>query len=123
MDTNIASWFEIYVSDMQRAKYFYEFVFAIKLDSIPADGMEYLVFPYRKGTEGACGALIKQDGAKPGSGGTLIYLACQDCALEESRVIPGGGKILKSKFAIEGYGYVALVKDTEGNIIGLYSEC
>lgn len=32
-----------------------------------------------------------------------------------------GGRVLKPKSAIGDYGFIALVHDTEGNLIGLHS--
>jgi len=36
-------------------------------------------------------------------------------------VASNGGKIVKEKFSIGEYGHIALVTDTEGNMIGLHS--
>ena len=41
--------------------------------------------------------------------------------VEESRVVPAGGTIHRSKISIGPYGFVSLVYDTEGNQIGLHS--
>ena len=70
---------------------------------------------------GACGALVKMEGVAPGGGGTLVYFSCEDCAVEESRVAPAGGHVVRPKFPIGPYGFIALVSDTEGNMIGLHS--
>ncbi len=70
---------------------------------------------------GAAGAICKMEGVSPGGGGTLIYFSCEDCAEEESRVAPAGGNVFKSKFSIGEYGFISLVSDTEGNMIGLHS--
>ncbi len=121
MKTNIVGWFEIYVADMPRAKKFYEAVFKTQLEELEAEGMEYLMFPYQEGVEGAAGALVKMEGVAPGAGGTMVYLMCEDCAVEESRIVPNGGEILKAKFTIGEYGFSSIVKDTEGNVIGLHS--
>jgi predicted enzyme related to lactoylglutathione lyase len=53
--------------------------------------------------------------------GTLVYFICTDCAVEESRVVGAGGSVERPKFSIGPYGFIALVKDTEGNLIGLHS--
>lgn len=49
MNKNIVSWFEIYVTDMPRAKKFYEAVFDTQLEKLETEGMEYLMFPYQEG--------------------------------------------------------------------------
>jgi predicted enzyme related to lactoylglutathione lyase len=56
-----------------------------------------------------------------GGNSTLVYFSCEDCAVEESRVEQAGGRIFKKKFSIGQYGFIALVHDTEGNMVGLYS--
>ena len=56
-----------------------------------------------------------------GAGGTLIYFSCEDCGVEASRVAAAGGQVFKEKFSIAPYGFIALIIDTEGNMIGLHS--
>jgi predicted enzyme related to lactoylglutathione lyase len=124
MDKNPVGWFEIYVQDMKRAKAFYERVFATelkKLDTPAEDISEMWSFPARRGAEGAAGALVKMEGFPAKTGGTIVYFTCDDCTKELSRVTPNGGTINKHKFAIGEYGFIALVTDTEGNVIGLHS--
>ena len=121
MNKNPVSWFEIYVQNLDRAKKFYEAVFLTKLEKLNAPGGEMLGFPMEKGGRGAPGALVKYDDFPSGGNSTLVYFSCEDCAIEESRVKKAGGRVQKSKVAIGEYGFVSLVFDTEGNIIGLHS--
>jgi predicted enzyme related to lactoylglutathione lyase len=60
-------------------------------------------------------------GKDSGSGGTIIYFSCANCAVEASRAVQNRGRIQKDKTSIGQYGFIALVFDTEGNIIGLHS--
>ncbi|HGM5491486.1 TPA: VOC family protein [Serratia fonticola] len=121
MKNNIVSWFEIYVSDMPRAKKFYEAVFNTQLEKMEDEEMEYYIFPYQEGGAGSGGALAKMDCAPVGPGGTMVYLSCEDCAVEESRIVPNGGEILRPKFSIGENGFITIAKDCEGNVIGLHS--
>ena len=121
MNTNPVGWFEIYVQDMARAKAFYEAVFAARLDRLPGTEMDMWAFPMAMEKYGAPGALIHMPGVPSGGGGTLVYFSCADCAIEAARVEAAGGKIAKPKFAIGQYGFISLVNDTEGNMIGLHS--
>lgn len=129
MKSNPVVWFEIYVQDMVRARAFYEAVLAIKLERMPAPtaelNMEMWSFPSDKATAqttyGACGVLVKMEGVPSGGGGTLVYFACEDCAVEAARAAEHGGSIFKGKTSIGEHGYFALVQDTEGNMIGLHS--
>ena len=122
MTNNPVGWFEIYVQDMPRAKAFYEAVFQVKFEPLPGTEAEMWGFPMQMGLSGAGGALIKMDGVSSGSGGTLVYFSCVDCADEAARVAKAGGKLEREKFSIGHYGFIALAVDTEGNMIGLHSQ-
>jgi len=129
MPSNPVVWFEIYVQDMARAKRFYEAVFDIKLEKMPAPTpditMEMWAFPSDPSQSpsqyGACGMLVKMDGYPTGGGGTVVYFACKDCALEAARVAANGGVLIKEKMSLGPHGFMALARDTEGNMIGLHS--
>ena len=121
MKNNPVGWFEIYVQDMDRAKAFYETVFVTKLEKLPSPDLEMWTFGMDQGKYGAPGALVHMPGCASGGGGTLVYFSCDDCATEAARVVPAGGCIFKEKFSIGEYGFIALVTDTEGNMIGLHS--
>jgi predicted enzyme related to lactoylglutathione lyase len=69
---------------------------------------------------GAAGALCKMQGA-PSGGGTIVYFTSQDCAIEAGRVAGSGGTLMKPKFSIGPYGFIALAVDPEGNVFGLHS--
>lgn len=126
MSMNPISWFEIYVNDMNRAKAFYETVLAVQLEKLDDptsqdDELSMLAFPANMESYGAAGALVKMEGFPAGGNSTLVYFACEDCAVEESRVAAAGGKIEKPKMSIGDYGFISLVVDTEDNMIGLHS--
>lgn len=114
-------WFEIYVQDMKRAQAFYETTFQVKLQSLPSPGLEMMAFPFEQDLPGCTGALVRMEGKDSGMGGTIVYFSCEDCAVEAARAAQNGGRIMKDKFAIGEYGFIALVFDTEGNLIGLHS--
>jgi predicted enzyme related to lactoylglutathione lyase len=121
---NTIDWFEIYTSNFDRAKKFYTEVFRLQLTDLPVSSdrhadMKYATFPARATTPG--GALVKIEQAKPGYGGTLVYFASEEINAELSRVEAAGGKILRSKTNLGEFGYIALIEDTEGNLVGLHS--
>lgn len=119
---NPVHWFEIYVDNMERAKAFYEQVFAIELTSLDMPGIDMWCFPANHEQTGSSGALIKEETVSAGHNSTVVYFACEDCALEESRTEPAGGSVHRTKMSIGEHGFVSLIKDTEGNLIGLYSQ-
>lgn len=121
---NAVGWFEIYVSDLPRAKKFYEAVFKRPLENMaaaPGNDMQMCMFPMNPESPGAPGALVKSSKMRPGSGGTLVYFSCDDCAVEATRAKASGGTLLEAKKSIGEHGFIAFVQDTEGNMIGLHS--
>ena len=118
---NVVGWFEIYVQDMARAKAFYEKTFEVKLEALPSPIIKMYAFPMLRDKPGCPGALVKMEGFEPGGNSTIIYFSCVDCAVESTRAAKSGGKIFKEKFSIGEYGFISLVNDTEGNVIGLHS--
>ncbi len=120
--SNAVGWFEIYVADMERAKKFYQAVIQRELSDLPStDGAQMCAFAWEGKSGGSAGALVKSGKMGPGSGGTLVYFSCDDCAAEVARVAPAGGKVWQTKIPIGPYGFIAIVQDTEGNTIGLHS--
>ena len=123
--SNPVVWFEIYVDDMARARAFYEAVLGVTLEPLPApggmDGFEMLAFPAQMDNAGAGGTLCRMEGVSPGGGGTVVYFACADCAVEAGRVEAAGGRLQQAKMSIGDYGAIALAFDTEGNMFGLHS--
>lgn len=120
---NAIGWFDLYVDDMDRATAFYETVFQRPLVPIgdPTGETVMRSFPADMGAYGAGGALVRSPQGRPGTGGTLIYFSVDDCAVEAGRVASAGGRLLRSKFSIGEFGWVALCADTEGNPFGLSS--
>ena len=123
MANNPVVWFEIYVEDMPKAKAFYEAVLNVKLTKLesPVPDLEMWQFPSDMTATGASGALARMQGVKPGGNSTVVYFACEDCAVEAARVVPAGGRIKDPKTSIGQYGFIALAYDRDGNLFGLHS--
>ncbi len=125
MKTNVVTWFEIYVDDMPRAQKFYETVLGNPMEEMPSpmpsDEFQMVSFPWVQDAPNASGALVKAKDVKAGGGGTMVYFTCEDCSVEESRVLGAGGQILAPKFSIGDYGFCTVCMDTEGNNFGLHS--
>ncbi|MEQ1757424.1 MAG: VOC family protein [Vicinamibacterales bacterium] len=122
---NPVGWFEIYVKDMAKARAFYEAVLGVTLTALespePSVGTMW-AFPMEPNGSGASGALASmQGGEQPNGNATIVYFSCADCAVEAKRVPDNGGHIVRDKFAIGQYGFIALVTDPNGNVIGLHS--
>jgi len=121
MKNNPVGWFEIYVQDLDRAKTFYESVFQLKLEKLNTPELEIWAFPMDMERWGAGGALVKMDGFPSGGNSVLVYFGCEDCSVEAARAAQSGGRIQREKMSIGEYGFISLVFDTEGNMIGLHS--
>jgi predicted enzyme related to lactoylglutathione lyase len=117
--TNIANWFEIPVTDLDRAGKFYEKVFDIKLT---LEG-HVAFFSYTKEGPGAAGSLTKFESYEPSHSGTLVYFSVDDIGETLQRVNANGGKTLlpKTKIGIAEFGFIAHFEDCEGNRVGLHS--
>ena len=116
--TNALNWFEIFVADLDRATRFYEEVLSLSLRREDDGGMS--IFPY-EGPEGVGGALVQKPGLA-GRQGALIYLPAEgqlDACL--GRVAGAGGSVITPRLGIGPHGFVAVVRDSEGNHVGLHS--
>ena len=118
---NSVGWFELYVQDMERAKHFYENTLQVTLERLESPVIEMWAFPGQPDSPGCCGALVRMEGKDSGGGGTIVYFSCDDCAAEASRAQQHGGEVFRDKMSIGQYGFITLVNDTEGNMIGLHS--
>jgi uncharacterized protein len=124
---NIVGWFELPVSDMERAIKFYETVFDFKLQREKMGPLDMAWFPFTEdpNSPGAGGSLVKhEDFYKPSADGALIYFSSpsEDLENELSRVEKAGGKILNPKTEITPeIGFMAVILDTEGNKVALHS--
>ena len=125
MAKNIVEWFEIPVSDMNRAIRFYETVFGYKIERHQLGPLDMGWFPWDPEGTGAGGSLVlNKENYKPSQEGVLIYLTASSGELsnEIGKVEKAGGKVLMAKTQIsEEYGYMALFLDTEGNRVALHS--
>lgn len=122
MKRNMVGWFEIPVSDMDRAKTFYQEVFNIEIKVVDFGGILMGWFPFDEGKEGAAGTLIKQESYIPSQEGTLVYFMSDDVQNELDRIESAGGKIYQPKTQISPeHGFMGVFIDTEGNRVALHS--
>jgi len=123
---NALNWFEIPVSNFDRAKKFYENIFNYEMpeNTMGDTRMGFFLYDMPAGKVG--GAIVfNEQFYSPSEKGTLVYLNAQpDLQIILDRVEDAGGTILKSKTIIseeQNLGYWALLKDSEGNRIALHS--
>ncbi|MCK5401494.1 MAG: VOC family protein [Flavobacteriaceae bacterium] len=123
MNHNMVGWFEIPVTNIERAKTFYDTVFGIRIQIQDFGGTLMGWFPFAEEKLGASGSLIQNDAYRPSeTKGVLIYFSSEDVNNEISRVEDAGGKIVQPKTQISpDIGFMALFIDCEGNRIALHS--
>lgn len=126
-DRNVVGWFEIPVDDMDRAIKFYNHVFGWDLKKMPfweKDEMAMFPIDMEKDLPGSGGMLYKGVNAKPGDSGTIVFFTSfsGNCEYELDKVKELGTEILMEKTEIPGgFGFMILVKDSEGNKIAVHS--
>jgi predicted enzyme related to lactoylglutathione lyase len=123
---NALNWFEIPVTDFDRARRFYEKIFDYQMpeNTMGSARMGFFLYDFQGGKVG--GAIVQNpDFYTPNSNGSLIYLNCQpDLQVVLDRVEAAGGKVLKQKQRVseeQQLGFWALITDTEGNRVALHS--
>jgi predicted enzyme related to lactoylglutathione lyase len=119
---NILNWFEISVTDITRARKFYETIFSIKMEEVEMMGMKMAYFPFEMNGK-LSGGLVESPMHKPSTDGVKIYFnGNPDLDIALSKVEAAGGKITMPKGKIsDEIGYMAFFTDTEGNGVALHS--
>lgn len=115
--------FEIPTDDLSRAKEFYGSVFGWDLQTM--EEMDYTIvrttpvdeqqMPTEPG--GINGGMMKRSAETPTPVLTIGVESVDDSLRQ---VDGGGGQVVRPKTDIPGMGSFAYVKDTEGNVIGLW---
>jgi uncharacterized protein len=118
---NPVGWFDIHVSNFDRAKKFYETVFSIKLVDLPIEWGKQALFPFSPESQNISGALVEKKEMKPNANNTVVYFETENCVTEEKRIEQAGGKVVQPKMNIGEFGYVSIFIDSEGNTVGLHS--
>ena len=125
MATNAINWFEIPVSNLERATKFYSTIFGSKFEQTESMGFRMSFFPVDGEGMAVGGCLVQGDGYVPTAQGARVYLnGGDDLNGVLRRVEAAGGKIAQSKTGIgenAEMGYMAFFLDTEGNKVGLHS--
>ena len=121
--TNALNWFEISVTDIARAKKFYEEVFGISMEVQDMMGMKMAYFPADMMGGKVGGSIVESPYHKPSADGVKVYLnANPDMEVILAKIDAAGGQVMMPKTKIsDEIGYMAGFVDTEGNHIALHS--
>lgn len=117
---NPVNWFEIPVTDMDRAKTFYETIFSfdVSINQVGNETMGW--FPFDPKAPGATGSLIQNENYTPSHQGSLVYFSVPEINDVLAKVEGAGGKIVNPKFSIGPHGFSGHFEDSEGNRVGLH---
>ncbi len=123
MQKNPVGWFEIPVTDLDRAEKFYTDFFGYPLTrQDERHGVTMSWFPMDEGY-GAAGTLIKGSTFTPSHDGTLVYFTAPEGsvtkALEKAEKL--GITVLTPLTDIGEHGFFAMLEDSEGNRIAIHS--
>lgn len=118
---NTINWFELPVTDFDRAKKFYEAIFESKMD-------DQMMGPFRMGffpgdEQGVSGAIVHGDGYTPSDKGAMVYLNA-DGIIDDViiRIGKAGGTVVVPRTPITPeIGDFAIFLDTEGNKVALHT--
>jgi predicted enzyme related to lactoylglutathione lyase len=115
------NWFELPTTDLERASRFYERLLsiALKREHFAGTDMHMSVFPGDQ--QSVRGALIADGRRQPTADGAIVYLHAPDLEACLARAEQAGGSVVMPRTDIGEPGFIALVKDTEGNVVGLHA--
>lgn len=122
MSMNPVVYFEIPVTDMNRAITFYSWVFGFSFAKEVIDQNDMAFFPFEDGARGITGALAMGEIYVPTVQGILIYFGTDDIDATLHKAVEAGGEILYPKTSNGDLGHVAEFKDSEGNRIALHQK-
>jgi uncharacterized protein len=115
--------FEIHAADRPRAKAFYEQLFGWTVTHVPA--VDYYLIDTGPGEPGINGGIVQRMGPNPDPQDPTPVVAhmctidVDDVDAYVAKALSLGGVVALPKMAIPGVGWLAYVKDTESNIMGL----
>ena len=115
--------FEIHAEQPERAIAFYQKMFGWTFSAWGAPGQYWLITTGPETLAGINGGLVPRRGGAPVTGQPVNAYVCSlnVPALDDSvrMALAEGGELALPKMAIPGVGWLAYIKDTEGNIVGL----
>jgi uncharacterized protein len=116
---NPVMYFEIPVTNLERAMVFYAAVFECEFERLEIDGNDMAYFPAFDDAPGITGALAHGESYVPGRQGPRLYFSSQEIDDTLRRVELAGGQTVYPKTSIGELGWVAEFEDSEGNCIAL----
>jgi len=112
--------FDIASEDPQRAKYFYKSLFGWNMET-PTGMPDYYLIETEDldGKKGVGGGLGKREEV---SQRITAYIGVDSVDEYCKKVEEFGGRIVRPKITVPGWGYMVICVDTEGNTFGLWQD-
>jgi predicted enzyme related to lactoylglutathione lyase len=115
--------FEIHAAEPERAVRFYSHVFGWEFRKWDGPADYWLITTGPGGAPGINGGLLRRHGPPPAEGQPVNAFVCTldvpDVKDALARVQAAGGGVAMAVMAVPGVGWLAYIKDTEGNLLGL----
>jgi uncharacterized protein len=114
--------FEIHADDMDRAVRFYTELFGWTISKWGGPIDYHMIVTGPDGTPGINGGMMKRQHPLGGSDGIIAYVCTVDVPDVDRYVARGlelGGAVALPKMPVPGVGWLAYLKDTEGNCFGV----
>ena len=109
--------FEIPADDVGRAKKFYTDLFGWQFSEWPGQD-NYLQF---KAAENVLGGLQQEGKVEPATS-PVIYIQVENMDLTLEKAKDLGGEVVVAKGMVPDGGFMAQLRDPDGNFVGLYQE-
>ncbi len=109
-------YFELPADDMARAKRFYRKLFDWEFQKVPK--WDYWMIT-TGGKDALYGGLTKREKTRKSVVNYIDVESVEKCII---KIEKAGGKILVPKMPVKGWGYFAIFKDTENNIMGIWED-
>ena len=113
--------FEIHADKPERAVEFYRSLFGWEVTKWDGPVEYWLIKTGPEGSRGIDGGLVKRHGPIDGTA-VIAYVCVVDVASVDDMVAKGsnlGATVAVPKMPVPGVGWLAYLKDTEGNIFGM----
>ncbi|HDS45887.1 MAG TPA: VOC family protein [Methanomicrobia archaeon] len=111
--------FDIPADDPERAKKFYEELFGWKIEQTPGFPYYLIETTDLEGNPGVGGGMGPRQ--KPNEQITQFF-GVESIAASVKKVEALGGSVVAPRMPVPGWGYLAVCRDTEQNLFGLWEE-
>ena len=115
--------FEIHAGDPERVQAFYRTLFGWQFQKWDGPMEYWLVTTGPEGEPGINGGLLRRQGPPPAEGQAVNAFVCTAGVASVDATIAAvgglGGTVAVPKMPVPGMGWLAYVKDPDGNIVGI----